>query len=624
MISPSSKRFRATSGNILVVTMTTIALVGGFVGMAVTLTGNVSRNVQRSFAMRQAANIADAATETSFGAWRAVCITNSATLAPNGDAFDGSALPTPNPSLFPSIKKYTLSNYSVKAADATWNPITSLTTVPPKVFGTTDTNFSHYYIASADVTVPTLTSANATDPTDPGNVTVRARRIFEKRRTTLGGDMFNYIHDLEIHPGADMVVTGSVHTNGSLYTGHSQLSLFGNTTYAGTWAIGFKPGDLQHPEKPTSPVWGTLPVHQEQAKVPYGVDSDDYHRLLESTSSSDPLNPYSFAKETSVTGGTTYGAGVQIYIDEAGAFSVKNSKGEDTATSSVTADQNLYNVIKNALGVTTGAVSRSTITDVREGITTGNNQVRMVNFDVGQITTAVASGVISLSNPVIYISDTSVALNNPSQPYNANTNPYNPAKKRAIRLMNGARLPVNGLTVASSNPVYIQGDYNSGRTSSVDPSSNANSNPDFTNPTVSGYDRKPAAIIADAINVLSNNWSDANLSNPLANRTASNTTVNAAFIAGIVPTTNPDYSGGAENYPRFLESWGGKNFTYYGSMNQLFLSQQAVGRWKNTGTGFGIYNAPGRRWFFDTNFLSTPPPGMPYTVDYRRSRWYTE
>ena len=39
------------------------------------------------------------------------------------------------------------------------------------------------------------------------------------------------------------------------------------------------------------------------------------------------------------------------------------------------------------------------------------------------------------------------------------------------------------------------------------------------------------------------------------------------------------YSGGAENFPRFLENWSGKTLTYYGSMVELYQSQQAIGKW---------------------------------------------
>lgn len=598
-----------SAGNALIVTMTTLAIVGGFVGMAINLTSNVGRNVQRSFVMRQAANIGDAAMETAFGGWRATCINNSAILAPSGSFFTGAAIPSPSPGNFPSVKTYTLNNFQVKAADFDWSPITSGSTAPPPIYARNRESFSYYYIASADVTMPTMTSKNPTDPNDPGNITVHMKRIFEKRRKKGAGHMFNYVDDLEIHPGPQMVVTGDVHTNGSLYTGHSSLSLYGNTTFTGTWSVGFKPGDNAHKgETPQFPTWGTKPVHQDQAQTPYGVDSTDYHKLIEPiTDTSDPLYPYTFANKTLTVAGTTYGAGIQIYIDDSGTPTIKNSSGTVVTSSSGGSNGDLYNVIKDALSISGGKVSQTTLKDVREGATTGNSQVRITTLDVSKITKAINYGDINLSNPVIYITDTSA-------------DPNGVTAKRGIRLKNGAYLPNNGLTIASGNPVYIQGDYNTGRAGLNEPPSNKTSSPNFTQPTVSGYDRKPAAVIGDAINVLSNNWSDANLQSDLSARAATNTTINAALIGGIVSTTSGSYSGGAENYPRFLENWSGKNITYYGSMNQLYQSKQAIGRW-----GMGnVYNAPYRAWFYDTNFLSNPPPGMPYTIDYRRGRWYTE
>ncbi len=100
---------------------------------------------------------------------------------------------------------------------------------------------------------------------------------------------------------------------------------------------------------------------------------------------------------------------------------------------------------------------------------------------------------------------------------------------------------------------------------------------------------------------------------------ASNTTVNAAFLSGNVPSANGNYSGG-EIFPRFLENWGGKTVTYYGSMIELYQSKQAIGRWGSQ----NVYDAPNRAWYFDTNFVSTPPPGLLVSYNYRRSRWYTD
>jgi hypothetical protein len=59
------------------------------------------------------------------------------------------------------------------------------------------------------------------------------------------------------------------------------------------------------------------------------------------------------------------------------------------------------------------------------------------------------------------------------------------------------------------------------------------------------------------------------------------------------------------NFPRFLEDWSGKTFTYTGSMIELFTSQIATGEW-DTGS---IYVPPTRNWNFDSNFVDNPPPG---------------
>jgi hypothetical protein len=94
-----------------------------------------------------------------------------------------------------------------------------------------------------------------------------------------------------------MTVNGDVHTNGSLYTGHNTLTLNGNTTYVDLWSIGFMSGDSQHPETPTSPNWATgKPPTSSQAQQPYGVVLDDYHQLIDYTTSATTLDPYRFQK----------------------------------------------------------------------------------------------------------------------------------------------------------------------------------------------------------------------------------------------------------------------------------------------------------------------------------------
>lgn len=174
----------------------------------------------------------------------------------------------------------------------------------------------------------------------------------------------------------------------------------------------------------------------------------------------------------------------------------------------------------------------------------------------------------------------------------------------AVRLVNGSKLPSQGLTVVSEKPVYIQGDYNT-------------------------VNKVPAAVLGDAITVLSNNWgpnnsdSNAKAKGKISDRPAANTTVNAAFMLGpavesVVGTGN----GQLENVIRMLEDWGGKTFNYSGSIVSLWHSQHAQGQWGCCGSSpWHFYKPPNRNWGFDTMFLTNPPPGTPMVVEIIRGRW---
>jgi hypothetical protein len=294
-------------------------------------------------------------------------------------------------------------------------------------------------------------------------------------------------------------------------------------------------------------------------------------------------------------------------VNNAGTVTYKRKDGTDINSSSTGNDLKLYNAIQPALSV--GA----TITDKREAAT-----VRLINVDVGTLYTNLTPRISPLYTPpvfnnILYISDSSGSA----------------TVKRAVRLKNGAIIPSGGLTFATDNGLYIQGDYNTGRTGTTEPPSNYTSGADPTKPTVSGYNRQPCAVLADAVMILSNNWSDGNSSSALSGRSATPTTVNTAIVSGIVPTSGTaaspgNYSGGAENFPRFLESWSGDTFTYYGSMVELYASRQFNTPWKTTGSPPEVYNAPTRRWYFDNNFFSSPPPGTLTIVSYVKGRWFRE
>jgi hypothetical protein len=160
-----------------------------------------------------------------------------------------------------------------------------------------------------------------------------------------------------------------------------------------------------------------------------------------------------------------------------------------------------------------------------------------------------------------------------------------------VRIVYGETLPASGLTIVSPNPLYVEGDYNV-------PLAHVGT----TNTSGSA----PAALIADAITLLSEAWYDTNSLGTLSRRIATNTTVNAAIITGFVPTAAGYYSGGLENLPRLLEDWTGKTLTLNGSLVGLFHSAKATAPW---GARPDVYAPPRRNWSFDSKFTS--PSGLP-------------
>ncbi len=204
--------------------------------------------------------------------------------------------------------------------------------------------------------------------------------------------------------------------------------------------------------------------------------------------------------------------------------------------------------------------------------------------------------------------------------------------RTAVRLLNASDLPnrrdsdpsnsflPEGISVATNAAIYTVGHFNADGTLQSDLS-------DMTTPE---SNEVPAAIIADAVSILSSAWdttdfvtgqvvpsgdlTSSNSSRPNANHTE----VSAAFLTGIVSTTgtsNSQYSGGVENYPRFHERWSGKSLRYRGSIVALFESEVATGTWNQS-----KYGAPRREWGFNSLFGSQRryPPGTPIIRTFRR------
>jgi len=221
-----------------------------------------------------------------------------------------------------------------------------------------------------------------------------------------------------------------------------------------------------------------------------------------------------------------------------------------------------------------------------------------------------------------------------------------------------------GFTVASENPVYIQGNYNSNCPLAVAGGTctpnNANYDATWTNTAAPETPHAAASVIADAVTLLSNNWQDAgcvvgsgtctnalsqssgSLENPInpqgeagppaaaPNRMAVTTYYRVAIAGGKTiaftdTVQNPEFAfgmdGGVHNFLRFMEDWEGipaglggtgalQQFYYKGSIVSLYWNQYATGTFKCCNL---VYTPPDRQFSFDTLF-STPsnlPPGTP-------------
>jgi hypothetical protein len=184
--------------------------------------------------------------------------------------------------------------------------------------------------------------------------------------------------------------------------------------------------------------------------------------------------------------------------------------------------------------------------------------------------------------------------------------------RRALKIVNGAsgNLPEDGLNITSENPVYVVGPFNA---------------------TNIAFDatHAAAAIIADAVTLLSPNWADqnsfANPNNPAA-RPRTTTYYRFATISGknrpfqwadvnCGVACYQDYGtdAGTHNFLRMLEG-GGQTVNYRGSLISFYDSRQAVGVYKCC---TNVYNPPTRNYNFDVEFLNPAllPPKTPMFRD---------
>lgn len=372
-----------------------------------------------------------------------------------------------------------------------------------------------------------------------------------------------YSMDMEVNPGPTMNITGRVHSNANIYTEpQATLNYMSHVTAAGTINLDKSPLD------PTSRTPGPVNFLGE-------CDSSVGTLSLPIGTNNSPAAVRAVVEIPPDTESPSSLMGQQRYYNKADMIIVVSNS---TVTVKSGAWDNFATTIPWSK-VTAFASTNVTFYNTRE-----NKTVKTTQIDVGKLITWSATNTLirpSLGRDVnaIYVAD--------MRSQTAST-------QAGVRLVNGQTLPSLGLTIATPNPAYIQGHYNA---------------PAAALGTTNTLATKPASIVADAITILSTAWNDANSSSSLSSRSANSTTVNAAFLAGIVPSNGSRYSGGVENFPRFLENWSNDVFTYNGSMVVMYPSQYATTPW---GDG-DVYSPPTRRWAFDLNFMDATklPPGTP-------------
>ncbi|MFC1594783.1 hypothetical protein ACFL38_05595 [Candidatus Omnitrophota bacterium] len=386
-----------------------------------------------------------------------------------------------------------------------------------------------------------------------------------------------YDDDLEMLPGANMNISGRIHCNKDIY-----LDAETNRTLTIDSLSLHSAGNFYNQRKDSgSELGGEVSIRVDEAGPPRYEDMDNLDSEIP-TWTADATARWKGTVQSAVHGVTSLTAPSVASIQPDGYYA-----------------SNAHVVIQNG-HVYKGGVELSQGTDCPDGtiITTTslyNNRegtfVKMTEIDLNKLA-GYAPGDL------------------PGSPSFSNNLPSNGllyatrddggiAHQPGVRMINANQIHRNGgLTVVSNDPVYIQGNYNTDS-------------------------EQPAAVIGDALNLLSNNWDDADSTRNLDNRVATETTVNSTFIAGIDATSAGQYNGGLENYPRMHEKWSGIDLNIKGSFVALWDSAIATGAWQY---GNPQYTAPRRNWIYNTDLNDTAklPPFTPWAVEVERVAWWRE
>lgn len=576
---------------------------------------------------------------------------------------------------------------------------TTIGTIFGVIPGTKKTGQYSYYNAKIIVRPPATSPFASNDSTgadlyaahpeaDP--MAVRVGRHMTTSITSIFQYNVFYQGDLEMAPGGDTVLDGDIASNGSAYlsaTTGGSLTIKGQVRYllstpsdptyfnkdSSNISIDFshtlrKPGtynpgstlldptfplfDASAHDYATSPANTQVETMTEKENLLGGADATTiaknnpslfgptdttanlaialnnvYRSVLVPPPAASTAAEYPYASDLSSTVDDVSIAALRLYDRAANNNGLIITIGTSGSVESITQNGSVVTsgALWNALTASTGGVvtNQGTVFDAREG-----KAIAITQVDVGILNTALAN--YPSFNGILYVNLKNSTTSNPA----------------AIRLVNGGTTPHPNFDPASSDPVksdpasssgfsvatngglYVKGNYN------IAPIVNSAGTTSYVN---------PAMLMGDAVTVLSDNWNDANATQPLASRLASMTgstnfnggtltrtmVVAAGILTGGVEATQYHPSGGAQNLVRYLEDWhqtvgtSDVQVQFYGALGSLFDSRYFTSFIDSNGGVGSVYSPPSTRTFsFNSGLKYRSPQGTPMITSFGRGNYF--
>jgi len=632
------------SGSALITTMILVGIISVILAWILRYSVSERRVNHRHKLRAQTTNVAEAIVEYGF-AQLSYTFNNNTTVASTAFNSGGSgalALP-PAASLRNNVDYSNLEIYSSTV------PSSSFIYIDPNEPDNLFDPLKGKYVRAFEVSL--YAKAVLQDPNNGPDLTAYVTQDFQVRDSPLFSHAIFYNLDLDLHPAPPMDIHGPVHTNGELRVApidylkfHDIVTTSGHiyhqyehTSTSRTGQVYFKNGSGSLLGMKVSDVW-------KDSKMGGASVSEDFRSyasnrwegyLQTSAHGVSAYNPVAFAEyvpdDTSTGAYDPINSGRAIieppllvvdpeYNAEVESQKMSNKAGLyfkwDTATGLVTAYTSDGGTLLNITNLdgSLWELKPDVMFDRRRG-----EYISMIDIHVGKLKQLIENPDTSDSTMHIGGYDPSSDWNGVVyfQCYSTDLDPAEAARLNytGVRLYGGetdvtgegipSRGSDPGMSFVTNNALYVRGHFNT----------------DGNTSTTSSYTPEagevPVAVMGDSITFLSESWDDSDTS---VKPPASTTEVSAAAVSGIRPPDvqgDGSFSGGAHNFPRFLENWSGNTFFLRGSMVCLYESEVDFSTWSTS-----YYSPPNRGYGFNDLFASgTYPPGTPLLRTYRRESY---